>query len=137
MNNPSKAVRTAYVQALKLATGLPVFYKLVPSGNTADKYIILDSMSKSRIVRAKVDYYEWQVRINVNIYSVRPAGTSNQGIVDDIEQVVRATIGTALPITGWYNKNTDEIEQQDLSLNTTTTSIDRSLIVFEHWVTEK
>lgn len=137
MRNPSKPLRTAYIQALKLATGLPVHYKVLPSGSTAKEYILLDSMSKSRIVRAKVDYYEWQVRVNVNIYSIRPAGTSNQGIVDDIEETVRNTIGTALPIDGWYNKNTDEIEQQDLSTIGQTTFTDRSLIIFEHWVTEK
>lgn len=137
MRNPSKPLRTAYIQALKLATGLPVHYKVLPSGSTAKEYILLDSMSKSRIVRAKVDYYEWQVRVNVNIYSIRAAGTSNQGIVDDIEEIVRDTIGVALPIDGWYNKNTDEISQQDLSTSGQTTFTDRSLIIFEHWVTEK
>lgn len=137
MKNPSKPVRTAYIQALKASTGLPVFYKVLPSGSSAKEYILLDSMSKSRIVRAKVDYYEWQVRVNVNIYSIRNAGTSNQGIVDDIEEIVRDTVGTALPIVGWYNKNTDEIEQQDLSTIGQTTFTDRSLIIFEHWVSEK
>lgn len=137
MRNPSKPLRTAYIQALKLATGLPVHYKVLPSDSTAKEYILLDSMSKSRIVKAKVDYYEWQVRVNVNIYSVRNAGTSNQGIVDDIEEIVRDTIGVALPIEGWYNKNTDEISQQDLSTSGQTTFTDRSLIIFEHWVTEK
>ena len=137
MKNPSKPLRTAYIQALKTATGLPVYYKLLPSGSTAKEYILLDSMSKSRIVKAKVDYYEWQVRVNVNIYSIRPAGTSNQGRVDDIEEVVRATIGTALPVDGWYNKNTDEVSQQDLSTVGQTTFTDRSLIIFEHLLTEK
>ena len=137
MKNPSKPLRTAYIQALKAATGLPVFYKLLPAGSTAKEYILLDSMSKSRIVRAKVDYYEWQVRINVNIYSIRPAGTSNQGRVDDIEEIVRTTIGTSLPVDGWYNKNTNEISQQDLSTAGQTTFTDRSLIIFEHWLTEK
>ena len=137
MRNPSKPLRTAYIQALKTATGLPVYYKLLPSGSTSKEYILLDSMSKSRIVKAKVDYYEWQVRVNVNIYSIRPAGTSNQGRVDDIEEVVRATIGTALPVDGWYNKNTDEVSQQDLSTVGQTTFTDRSLIIFEHWLTEK
>lgn len=137
MKNPSKPLRTAYIQALKAATGLPVFYKLLPAGNKATEYILLDSMSKSRIIRAKVDYYEWQVRINVNIYSIRPAGTSNQGRVDDIEEIVRETIGDALPVEGWYNKNTDEVSQQDLSTVGQTTFTDRSLIIFEHWLCEK
>lgn len=137
MRNPSKPLRTAYIQALKLTTGLPVFYKLLPAGNTAKEYILLDSMSKSRIVKAKVDYYEWQVRVNVNIYSIRPAGTSNQGHVDDIEEIVRETISTSLPVEGWYNKNTDEVSQQDLSTAGQTTFTDRSLIIFEHWLSER
>ena len=137
MKNPSKPLRTAYIQALKTATGLPVYYKLLPSGSTDKEYILLDSMSKSRIVKAKVDYYEWQVRVNVNIYSIRPAGTSNQGRVDDIEETVRETIGTALPVVGWYNKNTDEVSQQDLSTVGQTTFTDRSSVIFEHWLTEK
>lgn len=137
MINPDKYIRTAYISALKAATGLPVFAKVFPSGNTAKKYIIIDSQSKSRIVRAKVDYYEWQCRINVNIYSVVNAGTSNPAIVSDIEEQVQNTINSGIPVENFFNKNTDLISAQDLSLNTQTTSIDRSLLIYEHWLCEK
>lgn len=137
MINPDKYVRTAYVQALETATGLPVFAKALPAGITATQYIILDSQSKSQTVDSKVDYFEWLCRININIYNTNPAGTYRPLETDDIEQIVLNTVLPGIAIEGFHNKNTNIIESQDLSLEFPTASVDRKLIVFEHWVCEK
>lgn len=137
MINPDSHVRTAYVQALKTATGLPVFAKVLPSGSKATQYIILDSQSKSQTVDAKVDYFEWLCRININIYNINPAGIYKPIETDNIEQIVLNTVLPGISIDGFHNKNTDIIESQDLSLEYPTASVDRKLIVFEHWICEK
>lgn len=137
MRNPDKYLRTAYVSALKLATGLPVYAKSVPAGVTAKKYIVLDSQSKSQTVRAKVDYFEWLARINVNIYSINDAGNFAPINTDDIEEQVLSTVLAGVQVEGFHNKNTDLISTQDLSLNFSSKAVDRKLLIFEHWLGEK
>ena len=137
MINPDRYLRTAYVTALKSATGLPVYAKSVPAGTTEKKYIILDSQSKSQTVKAKVNYFEWLARINVNIYSINDAGNFAPINTDDIEQIVLNVILGGVQISGFNNKNTDLISTQDLSLNFASKAVDRKLLIFEHWLSEK
>lgn len=137
MINPDRYLRTAYVTALKSATGLPVYAKSVPAGTTEKKYIILDSQSKSQTVKAKVNYFEWLARINVNIYSINDAGNFAPINTDDIEQIVLNVVLGGVQITGFNNKNTDLISTQDLSLNFASKAVDRKLLIFEHWLSER
>lgn len=137
MKTPDKYLRTAYVSALKDATGLPVYAKAVPAGANPSKYIIIDSQSKSQIVKAKVNYFEWQSRININIYNVNPAGVYRPVETDDIEESILGVILYGVQIEGFYNKNTDLISTQDLSLDYPSRSVDRKLLIFEHWLSEK
>lgn len=137
MINPDRYLRTAYVTALKSATGLPVYAKSVPAGTTEKKYIILDSQSKSQTVKAKVNYFEWLARINVNIYSINDAGNFSPINTDDIEQIVLNVVLGGVQIYGFNNKNTDLISTQDLSLNFASKAVDRKLLIFEHWLSEK
>lgn len=138
--NPDKYVRIGYIAALQAATGLKVWHRRIPKNVTVPaKYIILDTQSKNETVNAKNNeeretYFEWLVTLDVNIYNVNQLGYSNAEAVDDIEQIVISVIRQWINIPNFNNKNTEIIESQDLSADTTTQSIDRKLIKFEHWL---
>lgn len=138
--NPDKHVRIGYIEALQAATGLKVWHRRIPKNVTVPaKYIILDAQSKNETVNAKNHdvrgtYFEWLVTLDVNIYNVNQLGYSNAEAVDDIEQIVISVIRQGINIPNFTNKNTEIIESQDLSADTTTQSIDRKIIKFEHWL---
>jgi len=138
--NPDKHVRIGYIAALQAATGLKVWHRRIPKNVTVPaKYIILDTQSKNETVNAKNNeeretYFEWLVTLDVNIYNVNQLGYSNAEAVDDIEQIIISVIRQGINIPNFNNKNTQIIESQDLSADTTTQSIDRKLIKFEHWL---
>lgn len=135
--NPNKYIRSAYVSALKLATRLPVWYKKVPITvkPIPSKYIILDSQTKNETTNGKIDCFEWLTTIDVNIYNIVTLGTSDASVVDDLEQIVINTCRISMRLDGGFsNKNTKILESLDLSLDTSTTSVDRKLIKFQIWV---
>lgn len=139
--NPDKHIRIAYIQALQAATGLKVWHRKVPKNISPipSKYIILDTQSKNETVNAKNNderetYFEWLVTLDVNIYNVNQVGYSNADVVDDLEQIVISVIRQGIDIPNFNNKNTNILESQDLSADTTTQSIDRKMIKFEHWL---
>lgn len=139
--NPDKNIRIAYITALQAATGLKVWHRKIPKNISPipAKYIILDTQSKNETVVAKNNeeretYFEWTVTIDVNIYNVNQVGYSNADVVDDLEQIVISVIRQGINIPNFNNKNTNILESQDLSADTTTQSIDRKMIKFEHWL---
>lgn len=139
MLNPDRYLRTAYSLALEQATQIPVFAKSIPAGLSPSpkRYIVMDSQSKSQTVKAKVNYFEWLARININIYSINDAGNFAPIFTDDIEQIVLNTILPGIQVDGFYNKNTDLVSTQDLGLDFKGKSVDRKLLIFEHWLCEK
>ena len=139
--NPDKNIRIAYIQALQAATGLKVWHRKVPKNISPipPKYIILDTQSKNETVVSKNNeeretYFEWLVTLDVNIYNVNQVGYSNADVVDDLEQIIISVIRQGIDIPNFSNKNTNILESQDLSADTTTQSIDRKMIKFEHWL---
>lgn len=140
--NPNKYIRAAYITALSTATGLNVWHKRVPKNVTPipGKYIILDSQTKNETVVAKNStvenntYFEWLCNLNINIYNVNPIGFTNTAAIDDIEQIVISVIRSGIAIPNFSNKDTRILGSQDLSVETSTQSIDRLLIQFEHWL---
>jgi len=136
-SNPSKYIRAAYIARLKSITGLNVWDKLVPKNITQPTmYIILDGQAKNETVNAKGEYFEWLSTIDVNIYRINEKGYSAGASIDDIEEQVLNAIRFGVPIAGFSNKNTKIIESMTLDAETTTQSIDRRVIKFEHWVCE-
>jgi len=133
--NPSKYIRAAYITALQNATGLKVWDRFVPKNITAPQsYIILDGQTKNETANAKGEFFEWLSTIDVNIYYVGLVGYSYSVQVDDIENVVINTIRYGIPIAGFSNKNTQIIDSLSLNSETSTQSIERRVIKFEHWV---
>ena len=135
--NPNKYVRTAYINALKLATGLQVWHKKVPKTVTVipKNYILLDSQTKNETVKAKTDYFEWLVTLDVHIFNYNLKGYTDTVVVDDIEEKVIKTVKIdGVTIANFSNKNVDILDSIDLDLETDTNSIDRRIIKFEHWL---
>jgi hypothetical protein len=135
--NPDKFIRAAYIESLQTATGVKVWHKKIPKNTSPvpSKYIILDSLTKNETVKAKGEYFEWLCTIDVNIYNVKASGYSSAAVVDDLEQVVLNVVRMGnVRVMGFSNKNTAILETQDLSAETTTQSVDRKLIKFEHWL---
>jgi len=138
--NPDKYLRAAYITALESATGLKVWHKRIPKNVTApSKYIILDSLSKNETLIAKPSegenkntYFEWACTVDVNIYNVNVAGYSNAAQVDDVEQKVISIVRSGIEIPNFKNRDTRILESLDLSAETTTQSIDRKMVKFEH-----
>lgn len=133
--NPSKYIRQAYISALQSATGLKVWDRLVPKNTVAPpSYIILDGQTRNETVNAKGEYFEWLSTIDVNIYYVGQLGYSYSVQIDDIEEKVINAIRFGVPIEGFSNKDTRIIDSMSLDTQTSTQSIERRVIKFEHWV---
>lgn len=146
MTNPDKYLRSAYITALQSATGLKVWHKKVPKNTTPvpTKYIILDSQTKNETARSKPSglgnsqtQFEWLCTLDVNIYNINAVGYSNAAVVDDIEeQVLSVAKGGVVVVPGFSVKDTSILESMDLSAETSTQSVDRKLVKFEHWLSE-
>lgn len=142
--NPNKYVRIGYIARIKAITGLPVWYKKIPRNTTPvpKVYILLDSQSKNETVQSKSTSermlnFEWRTTIDVNIYSVKDPGFSDASVVDDIEEKVLNEIRNGVAIPSFKNKDVQILESTDLSIDTDTMSIDRKLIKFENWLSQK
>lgn len=138
--SPDKYLRAAYITALESATGLKVWHKRIPKNVAAPpKYIILDSLSKNETLIAKPTegenkntYFEWSCTVDVNIYNVNVSGYSNAAQVDDVEQKVISIVRSGIEVPNFKNRDTRILESLDLSAETTTQSIDRKMVKFEH-----
>lgn len=139
--NPDKYIRKAFINAIESATGLPVWHKKVPKDTNPVpvKYIIIDNQSKGQNTIAKSttdanNYFEWYCTLDVNIYNINPVGYSKTSVIDDIEQTVINVILNGINIDFFSNKNASILDTQDLSSESSTQSIDRKLVKFEHWL---
>lgn len=135
--NPNKYVRTAYISALELATGLKVWHRVVPKtvSPIPKNYILLDSQTKNETVKAKTDYFEWLVTLDVHIFNYNVKGYSDASKVDDIEEIVNRTIRiNGVTIPNFSNKEVEMLDSIPLPLETDTNSIDRTVIKYQHWL---
>lgn len=140
--NPSKYIRAAYISALESATGVKVWHRMVPKNVVVPaSYIILDSQTKNETVNAKPSevgggntYFEWLTTIDVNIYRINEKGYSSASVVDDLEQIVINVIRSGVVIPNFRNKDTRILESISLDAETSTQSIDRRVVKFEHWL---
>lgn len=135
--NPNKYVRTAYISALELATGLKVWHRVVPKtvSPIPKNYILLDSQTKNETVKAKMDYFEWLVTLDVHIFNYNVKGYSDASKVDDIEEIVNRTIRiNGVTIPNFSNKEVEMLDSIPLPLETDTNSIDRTVIKYQHWL---
>lgn len=133
MKNPNKPIRTAYITAFS-ALGVPVWAKKVPKGVTIPQvYVLLHSQTKNTTAEDK-DSFEWLCTMVVDIVSRREAGYSKPEILDDLEEQINEIIFEEIPIPYFINKETSLVDSRDIDTETTTHSIERRLITFQHWV---
>lgn len=137
--SPEKPLRTAYIAALKTATGLDIFADLVPkSAGTPTAYILITSQTKTRTAVAKPtdslsDNFDWLASIVFDIQYLSPSGFSNPGAVEDIEQQVINVAETVL-VPGWAIKSRVQVQSTSLNINTATNFINRRVLTYQHWM---
>lgn len=133
MKNPNTPIRAAYVQALRSATGLNVWGKRVPkSVQIPQKYIIIGTQTKQRFAVSK-QCWEWICQVVVDINYVNPQGFSDTAELDAMEEMVLNAIEN-IEITGFNVKFTRFLGQTPLDAEMPTQSIERSILMYEHWL---
>ncbi|ASU34412.1 hypothetical protein [Mucilaginibacter xinganensis] len=139
--SPDKPLRTAYITALQIATGVGVFPDLVPKNiQTPTSYILLTSQTKTRIAVAKPtassnlsDNFGWLSSIVFDIQYFSPSGFSNPGAVDDIEQQI-INVAETVEVPGWAIKSRVQVQSIPLPVNTPTNYINRRVLTYQHWI---
>lgn len=136
MRNPDKYLRAAYITALA-GQGLTAYDKKVPIDQQPppSTYILVASQTKTTTVRSKTDF-EWNSRITLNIISVNPVGVSKTSVVDDMEEKCITVIENGILVSGFYVKSTYQISSLNLDIDGKTNSIERRVLLYEHWVAE-
>lgn len=135
MYNPDKYIRKAYIDAIESATGLSVFDTSIPKDvqPLPKQYILITAQSKQRTSISK-QLWEWQCQVRVDIVSVNDMGYHSSVSVEDIEEIVINTIEAGLTIQNFNNKSTRFLDSTPLPTETTTQSIDRKIVDYEHWL---
>lgn len=134
MKNPNTPLRTAYVTGLRTATGLNVWGKKVPLTvkPIPSQYIVISSQSKQRFVVSKCGF-EWMCQVTVDINLVNALGFANTEVLDAIEEKVLNFV-QSITVTGFKVKTTRLVNQTQLDAETSTQSIERTILVYEHWL---
>lgn len=131
--SPDKYIRKAYIEALANA-GVPVYAKKVPiDKNIPQKYILLSTQTKQRTAISK-NGWEWNTQITVDIVFKGAKGVSQGDKVDDVEGAVIDAIENGITVDGFAVKSTDLISSQPLDSETPTQSIERRILIYEHWI---
>lgn len=137
--NPDKPLRTAYIAALKTATGLDIWVKNVPkSAVIANQYILIATQTKNRTAIAKADInlsdnFDWLCSIEFQLVNISLSGFANPGANDDLEQLVIEVTENIL-VPGWAVKSRDLLQETNLDLQTPESFIERKIITYTHWV---
>lgn len=132
--SPDKFIRKAYKTAFA-PVNLPVYGKIVPVNvkPIPQKYIILGTQTKQRTAISK-NGWEWLTQITVDIVFQGAKGFSETDKLDDIEGQIIDIIENGITIDGFYLKSTNLISSQPLDVETDTQSIERRILIYEHWV---
>lgn len=135
MYNPDKYIRKAYIDAIELATGLTGYDTDIPKDVLAlpKQYFIIRGQSKQRTSISK-QLWEWDCQVTIDLVSVNDLGYHSSASVDDIEQTVLTIIESGLVIPNFNNKSTRFVDSVPMPVDTLTESIDRKVIIYEHWL---
>lgn len=133
MVNPNKHIRTAYRQVLS-DIGVPVWSVKVPKNiKKPIKYVLITSQSKNETAKDKCGH-EWLCTVTLNIFSIRNQGDSDLDILDDIEEKILSRIDDEIPVDHFVVKSADLVESLDDTFDTASQSIERRIMIFEHWL---
>lgn len=139
--SPDAPLRTAYIAALETATGLGVYPDDVPKSiPVPNSYILIGSQTKNRTAVAKPtdqsglsDNFGWNSTIVFDIQFFSPAGYSNPGAVDAIEEQV-INIAETITVPGWVIKSRIQVQSRPLPISTAVNYINRKVLTYQHWI---
>jgi len=136
MLNPDKYLREGYLAALQVQ-GLTVYNKYIPPSviPVPSLYVLIESQSKNTVERSKYEF-EWNSRVTLHIVKVNTRGTSFTTDVDDAEALCITAIEAGISVNNFYLKSTYLIESINLDMTDKTTTIERRVLVYEHWLSE-
>lgn len=142
MVNPDKYIRKAYIDLCKTfipdvwEEGVPKTVKPLP-----ELYILITNQSRnetevSKGIENEVNSSkEWLCTVAVDINHVRVAGYFGSEQVDDIEQQIMNVVDLELLVVpGFKVKETRLVLSQPLSGTTSTQTVSRKVITYEHWL---
>lgn len=135
MKNPDKYLRKGYLQALS-GVGITAYDKKVPIDiSPPSSYVLVSSQAKTTTERNKSDF-DWNSRITLDIINVNMAGLANTAIVDDLEEKCITAIENGISMDKFYIKSNYQISSLNLDIDGKTQSIERRVLLYEHWVSE-
>lgn len=137
MRNPDKFVRKGYAEAL-IAQGIPTYNKDIPVdvNPLPDLYVLIESQSKSTTERSKEDF-EWNCRVTLHIIKLNTRGYTSTTTLDDAEGICITAIENGILIDNFHRKSTYLIESIDLDMTDKTSTIERRVLIYEHWLAER
>lgn len=131
--SPDKFIRKAYLTALA-GVGVQLYAGKVPVDKTIpEHYILLSTQTKQRTAVSK-NGWEWNTQITVDIIYRGKKGYSFMDRVDDTEGKVIEAIENGISVEGFAVKSTELVNSQPLNAETDTQSIERRILIYEHWV---
>lgn len=139
MDSPNEPLRKAYIQAIATAlAGIPVWAKKIPKNVTPvpSLYILIISQEKQRTAIGK-DCWEWLCQITLDITYVNPQGYSDTVKIDDVEAAVITAVEAGINVEGFMVKSVDLVNSSDLDTETPTQSIERRILIYEHWLCQE
>lgn len=136
MKNPDKFLREGYLIALQ-AQGLTVFNKDIPVdiNPVPAQYVLVESQSKTTTERSKEDF-EWDCRVTLHIISINTRGYTATSIVDNMEGLCITAVEQGIVVNNFYLKSTYLIDSVDLDMTDKTLTIERRVLIYEHWLSE-
>lgn len=134
MKNPDKYIRAAYASAISNATGLPVYDSGIPISvdDLPDKYYLIGTQTKNPTAASKYGW-EWMCTVELHCVFVNSKGYSSGATVDDMEEPV-LSIGRSLSVPEFRSIQTNFIDSIRLDMETQTNTINRKIVIYEHWL---
>lgn len=136
MRNPDKFLRQGYLVALSNQALIAFNKDIPPSVNPIpSQYVLIESQSKNTTERSKNDF-EWNARIILHIISINQRGYTATTFIDDAEEKCINAIEQGIIVNNFYLKSAYLIDSNDLDMTDKTTTIERRVLIYEHWLAE-
>lgn len=135
MLNPDKYLRKGYLAALQ-AQGLTVYNKTLPtSGTIPDVYVLVVSQSKQVTEQSK-EAFEWNCKVTLHIVNLNTRGYTTTTLVDDAEEKCINAIQNGILVDHFAVKSADQTESMNLDITDKTVTIERRVLIYEHWLAQ-
>lgn len=142
-----KQVRLAYISLIQSVTGLDCYDQSIPIDlqPLPDTYVLITTDNKNETSPGKpsisdltaFNCTEINYATTVDIVSVSEKGFVSNVVVEDIETAIVNAIKTMLSVPGIMVKNTVLVNSQPLPVETPTSTVQRKVLSFQHWLSWK